>query len=68
MGEKKTKKTEEELRDELEKQQQDKFIEALREVEEKHGYKLQPILHYSVTGVVPQITVQKVKAEQITVK
>lgn len=56
-------KTKEELTEEVEKKQQDRFIEELRELESKHGYKLEPIMHYSHRGIIPQITVVKNKVE-----
>lgn len=63
MSENKTKKM---LVDEVEQQQQDKFIKAVHDLEVQHGYKLEPILQYSVTGIVPAITV--VKIENVTIK
>lgn len=65
---KRVNKSKEELQAELQTQQENAFREALMEIESKHGFKLEPILHFSVRGVIPQITMVRVPVEKIEIK
>ncbi len=57
-------KTKEELALEMEKQNLDKFKEAIVAAETKFGYTMEPAMHYSKMGLFPQIEVVK-KAEEV---
>ena len=59
-----SKKTEKELKEDLELQQREKFVAAVQEVEEKYGYCVVATLNYSQNGVYPTISVQKIKKEK----
>lgn len=54
-----------ELRKEQEDKKQKAFTDALRALEAEHGYRVEPIMHYSVRGVVPQIVIVKQEAKDV---
>ena len=54
-------KEKQELKNEVEKQQRQRFVEAVQEVENQHGYKVIAMLNFSQSGVYPTIGVQKVE-------
>lgn len=44
------------------------FKQDIVAAQEKHGFKLYAILEYKVNGIVPSISIQEVKKENINVK
>jgi hypothetical protein len=62
-----TNKTEAELRNEVEKQQQQKFIDEVRELEIKHGYRLIAQMNYTNSGAFAQLGLQKAIKEKTEV-
>jgi hypothetical protein len=50
-----------ERRNEQEQKKQDAFIQALRALEKEHGYQVEPIMHYSSKGMVPQVVIVPIK-------
>ena len=59
-----SKKTKEELTQDLEVKQRQKFVDAVKELETKHGYRVVAALNFSQAGVYPTIGVEKVKVEE----
>lgn len=57
---KRVNKTEAELRDEVFDKKAEEFKVELRALEDKYNFRLEPILNYSVRGIVPTINVVKV--------
>lgn len=41
------------------------FKNDLKELEEKHGYRLEPAMYFSKMGVFPQIEVQKIVKKEV---
>lgn len=62
------KKTKEELAQEAEQQQRQKFIAEVQEVEKKHGYQVIAMLNFSQSGVYPTLGVDKKKEEEKVVE
>lgn len=60
---KRVNKTEEELQKEVEKQQQAKFIDEMKELEAKHGYRLIAQLAYTDGGILARLGLQKAVKE-----
>lgn len=63
MSEKRKNKTEEELRAEVEKQTDEKFIQEFRELEKKHSRKIVAELYFAPNGIVPRLNVVTSKEE-----
>ena len=59
-----SKKTKEELTQEIEQQQRKKFIDAIEEVQDKHGYRVVAMLNFSQSGVYPTLGVDKVAKKE----
>lgn len=57
-------KTKKELEQDVETQQRKKFIEAIEEVQNKHGYQVVAMLNFSQSGVYPTLGVDKVKKKE----
>ena len=54
-------KEKQELKNEVEKQQRQRFVEAVQEVENQHGYKVIAMLNFSQSGVTPTLGLHKVE-------
>lgn len=64
---KRTIKSKSELREKVEDQNIEKFKATLQELEEKYGYRLEPVMYYSKMGAFPQIEVQRIEKEDVPV-
>lgn len=63
---KRVNKSKDQLVDELKVKKENAFKDALCALEDEHGFRLEPILHYSVRGLIPQITM--VEVEHVTLE
>lgn len=63
---KRVNKSEKELKEKAVDIQLTKFKDALKELEEKYGYRLEPAMYYSKMGAFPQIEVQRITKETQT--
>ena len=63
MSKKRVNKTKEEIVKDMENNGLMSFKNDLKELEERHGYRLEPVMYYSKMGAFPQIEVVKIKEE-----
>lgn len=54
-----------EMKREQEAKKEQAFVDTLKALEKEHGYRLEPIMHYSAKGMVPQIVVVKHEAKDV---